>query len=108
MAPGNLLDIVKVRVRRDYNLPGAKLYLSGHTEGEFRLQATRLRSVWAGARKASARLSVAWELGLQGEASITAGSQVIQNGRSKVMRSLRLQLAQHKDARLTPCPTRAR
>ncbi|KAG0437401.1 hypothetical protein HPB47_017459 [Ixodes persulcatus] len=85
MAPGNLLDIVKVRVRRDYNLPGAKLYLSGYTEGEFRLQATRLRSVWAGARKASARLSVAWELGLQGEASITAGSQVIQNGRSKAV-----------------------
>ncbi|CAN7986074.1 unnamed protein product [Ixodes hexagonus] len=108
LAQDDLLHIVKARLRRDCNLPDAELYLSGHNEGEFRSPATQVQSVWTEARKASGRLDVAWELGPEG-ASITFGSQVITpRGRSKVMHSLRLQLAQQKDARLHALPNQGK
>lgn len=108
MALDDLMGIVKARLRRDCDLPDAELYLSGHNEGDFRMPATQLRSVWTEGRKASGRLNVAWELGPEG-ASITVGSQVITpRGRSKVMHSLRFQLAQLKDARLHALPNQGK
>ncbi|XP_040069564.1 uncharacterized protein LOC115325817 isoform X2 [Ixodes scapularis] len=108
MALDDLMGIVKARLRRDCDLPDAGLYLSGHNEGDFRMHATQLRSVWMEGRKASGRLNVAWELG-PGGASITVGSQVITpRGRLKVMHSLLFQLAQLKDARLHALPNQGK
>lgn len=108
MALDDLMGIVNARLRRDCDLPDAELYLSGHNEGDFRMHATQLRSVWREGRKASGRLNVAWELG-PGGASIMVGSQVITpRGRLKVMHSLLFQLAQLKDARLHALPNQGK
>ncbi|KAL1484160.1 hypothetical protein MTO96_032752 [Rhipicephalus appendiculatus] len=54
--------VVSRRLWRPAETEDTEAYLSGDTESDFRQTATQLQSVWTEARKASRRLSVAWEL----------------------------------------------
>ncbi|CAN8006320.1 unnamed protein product, partial [Ixodes hexagonus] len=104
LALDDLRGIVKARLRRGCDLPDAVLYLSCHNEGEFRRPATQLQSAWTEGRKSWGRLNVSWELGPEGASIAVGGQVVIPRGQSKVMRSLRFQLAQQKDVRLHALP----
>ncbi|KAL1415245.1 hypothetical protein MTO96_029515 [Rhipicephalus appendiculatus] len=88
--------VVSRRLRRPAETEDTEAYLSG----DFRQTAPQLQSVWTEARKASRRLSVAWELYDQG-ARITCGEATVSAGnRDKVIKILRAILNQGRDRSL--------
>nr|XP_050024628.1 uncharacterized protein LOC126519062 [Dermacentor andersoni] len=75
-------------------------YLSGETEGDFRQTSTQVQSVWTEARKASRRLSVAWEL-LDHGARINCGeASVSARNRHKLVKTIRALLSTERDRAL--------
>ncbi|XP_075723798.1 uncharacterized protein LOC142765879 [Rhipicephalus microplus] len=85
------------RLRRPVDTGDTEAYLSGETEGDFRQTVTQLQSVWMEARKASRRLSVAWEL-LDPGARITCGEATVSAwNRNKLIMILRVILNQDRD-----------
>ncbi|XP_075732860.1 uncharacterized protein LOC142775381 [Rhipicephalus microplus] len=100
--------VVSRRLRRPANTDDTEAYLSGETEGDFRQTATQLQSVWTEARKASRRLSVAWELLDQG-ARITCGEATVSaRNRNKLIKILRAILNQDRDRSLQEKPSQGK
>ncbi|KAL1442455.1 hypothetical protein MTO96_046411 [Rhipicephalus appendiculatus] len=100
--------VVSRRLRRPAETEDTEAYLSGDTEGDFRQTATQLQSVWTEARKASRRLSVAWELYDQG-ARITCGEATVSAGnRNKLIKILRAILNQGRDRSLQDKPSQGK
>nr|XP_050024816.1 uncharacterized protein LOC126519243 [Dermacentor andersoni] len=93
-AAGDLEGVVLRRLRRPANTEDMEAYLSGETEGDFRQTSTQVQSVRTEARKASRRLSVAWEHGARincGEASVSA------RNRHKLVKTIRALLSTERD-----------
>ncbi|KAL1433277.1 hypothetical protein MTO96_012677 [Rhipicephalus appendiculatus] len=100
--------VVSRRLRRPAETEDTEAYLSGDTEGDIRQTATQLQSVWTEARKASRRLSVAWELYDQG-ARITCGEATVSAGnRNKLIKILRAILNQGRDRSLQDKPSQGK
>lgn len=100
--------VVSRRLRRPAETEDEEAYLSGDTEGDFRQTATQLQSVWTQARKASRRLSVAWELFDQ-VARITCGEASVSiRSRNKLIRTLRANLCRDRDRILQGKPSQGK
>ncbi|XP_075741321.1 uncharacterized protein LOC142790228 [Rhipicephalus microplus] len=103
-----LHQVVSRRLRRDADDEDIEAYLSGDTEGDFRQTPTQLQSVWTEARKASRRLTVAWELQDQG-ARITCGEATVSTrNMNKLVRTLRAILSQNRDRSLEAKPNQGK
>ncbi|XP_075723795.1 uncharacterized protein LOC142765875 [Rhipicephalus microplus] len=103
-----LHQVVSRRLRRDADDEDIEAYLSGDTEGDFRQTPTQLQSVWTEARKASRRLTVAWELQDQG-ARITCGEATVSaRNRNKLVKTLRAILSQNRDRSLEARPNQGK
>nr|XP_037289623.1 uncharacterized protein LOC119183546 [Rhipicephalus microplus] len=103
-----LHQVVSRRLRREADDEDIEAYLSGDTEGDFRQTPTQLQSVWTEARKASRRLTVAWELQDQG-ARITCGEATVSaRNRNKLVRTLRAILSQNRDRSLEAKPNQGK
>ncbi|KAL1422010.1 hypothetical protein MTO96_022542 [Rhipicephalus appendiculatus] len=75
---------------------------------DFRQTPTQLQSVWTEARKASRRLTVAWELQDQG-ARITCGEATVSAGnRNKLVKTLRAILSRGRDRSLEDRPNQGK
>ncbi|XP_037508774.1 uncharacterized protein LOC119385401 [Rhipicephalus sanguineus] len=100
--------VVSRRLRREAETEDIEAYLSGDTEGDFRQTATQLQSVWTEARKASRRLTVAWEMFEQG-ARITCGEALVSaRNRNKLVKTLRAILNQVRDRSLQDKPNQGK
>nr|XP_037284215.1 uncharacterized protein LOC119176986 [Rhipicephalus microplus] len=107
-ARDELNRVVSRRLRRLADTDDTEAHLSGETEGDFRQTATQLQSVWTEARKASRRLSVAWELLDQG-ARITCGEATVSaRNRNKLIKILRAILNQDRDRSLQEKPSQGK
>lgn len=107
-ARDELQQVVTRRLRRPADTEDMEVYLSGETEGEFRQTATQLQSVWTEARKASRRLSIAWEISDQG-ARITCGeASVSARNRHKLTRTIRALLSKDRDSTLHGKPNQGK
>ncbi|XP_075721811.1 uncharacterized protein LOC142765126 [Rhipicephalus microplus] len=103
-----LHQVVSKRLRRDADDEDIEASLSGDTEGDFRQTPTQLQSVWTEARKASRRLTVAWELQDQG-ARITCGEATVSaRNRNKLVKTLRAILSQNRDRSLEAKPNQGK
>nr|XP_050025004.1 uncharacterized protein LOC126519686 [Dermacentor andersoni] len=107
-AAGDLEGVVSRRLRRPANTEDMEAYLSGETEGDFRLTSTQVQSVWSMARKASRRLSVAWEL-LEHGARINCGeASVSARNRHKLVKTIRALLSTERDRALHDKPNQGK
>ncbi|XP_070385103.1 uncharacterized protein [Dermacentor albipictus] len=103
-AAGELEGVVSRRLRRPANTEDMEAYLSGETEGDFRQTSTQVQSVWTEARKASRRLSIAWEL-LEHGARINCGeASVSARNRHKLVKTIRALLSTERDRTLHDKP----
>ncbi|XP_050033060.2 uncharacterized protein [Dermacentor andersoni] len=107
-AAGDLEGVVSRRLRRPTNTEDMEAYLSGETEGDFRQTSTQVQSVWTEARKASRRLSVAWEL-LEHGARINCGeASVSARNRHKLVKTIRALLSTERDRALHDKPNQGK
>ncbi|XP_075534062.1 uncharacterized protein LOC142567795 [Dermacentor variabilis] len=107
-AAGDLEDVLSRRLRRPANTEDMEAYLSGETEGDFRQTSTQVQSVWTEARKASRRLSVAWEL-LEHGARINCGeASVSAMNRHRLVKTIRALLSTERDRALHDKPKKGK
>ncbi|XP_064462298.1 uncharacterized protein LOC135372756 [Ornithodoros turicata] len=76
-------------------------YLSGDNENDFRSPSSGLKTVWTEARKASSRLDVMWTFSADGPELQRNEATIPPRRRTKVISTLRHQLQEERDRRLT-------
>ncbi|XP_070382703.1 uncharacterized protein [Dermacentor albipictus] len=107
-AAGDLEGSVSRRLRRPANTEDMEAYLSGEREGDILLTSTQVQSVWTEARKASRRLSIAWEL-LEHRARINCGeASVSARNRHKLVKTIRALLSIERDRALHDKPNQGK
>nr|XP_050025000.1 uncharacterized protein LOC126519682 [Dermacentor andersoni] len=99
---------VEVRERAAGDLEGVEAYLSGETEDDFRQMSTQVQSVWTEARKASRRLSVAWELLEHGARINCREASVSVRNRHKLVKTIRALLSTERDRALHDKPNQGK